>query len=78
MPESCTGGYALLILSSVAGECTIVELPEGECLCAPICGFHGASGGTGGTGPTGPTGPPGPAGPTGVPDPPYNPAVVSL
>ena len=63
MTDSCTGaGYAPLILSSVDGVCTVVELPEGECLCAPICGLTGTTGG-GGSGPTGGTGPTGATGP---------------
>jgi len=52
----CTAGYAPLIVSSVGGQCKIVELPDGECLCAPICGLTGGNtGGTGGTGSTGTT-----------------------
>ena len=67
MTDSCEGaGYAPLILSSIDGVCTVVELPDGECLCAPICGLTGAEGGgSGGTGPTGPTGTTGSTGPTG-------------
>ncbi len=58
MTDGCTGeGFAPLILSSIDGVCTVVELPDGECLCAPICGLTGSSGGGGGTASTGPTGP---------------------
>lgn len=58
---TCTGeGFTPLIVSSINGVCTVVELPEGECLCAPICGLTGAA-----TGPTGPAGATGAQGPTG-------------
>ena len=66
MPGECEGGYVPLILSSIGGVPTIAELPEGECLCAPICGITGFSGGTGPTGPTGGQGTYGTAGTAGT------------
>jgi hypothetical protein len=68
---ACAEGYPPLILKTIDGECTIVELPEDECLCVTLCdpsqGPTGATGATGETGPccTGPTGTTGPTGPTG-------------
>lgn len=62
-----TGGFVPLIVSSIGGVCTVVELPEGECLCVEICGLTGSDEvGDGNTGATGPTGPTGPAGATGA------------
>ena len=65
---TCAEGFAPLIVSAVAGEAKIVELPDGECLCAPICGltFTNATGATGPTGPRGSTGATGPTGATGA------------
>ena len=64
MPSpGCTEGYAPLIVSSIGGECQIVELPPGECLCAPLCDPD--------QGPTGPPGTGGETGETGVPGDPF-------
>ena len=78
MTTGCTLGFIPLILSSVEGQCEIVELPDGECLCVDICqgsvggtgpqgpqGFDGAQGIQGTQGSQGYDGPPGPQGPTG-------------
>ena len=67
MATGCSGGYPPLILSSIGGVCTIVELPEGESLCANLGGPQGPTGETGPccTGATGGQGSPGNPGATG-------------
>ena len=61
---ACDTGFPPLIVSSVGGECRIVELPEDECLCVDICGLTSGPAGPAGTAGTG--GPPGTAGTAGI------------
>ena len=67
MPTGCTGParVPLVLGTNAEGELTFEELPEGECLCAEICGLEQIGGVTGPTGRTGSTGPTGRTGFTG-------------